>query len=301
MVTSAKEIMNKLARESSLLKIVDGEMQKNLQGILLAMLDDVHTVCVKNHIKYSLCGGTLLGAVRHKGFIPWDDDIDIMMPRSDWEHFKGIFEKELGKEYILEAPNYVDKDCKVTWGKIYKKGTTLMEIQDLKTPYCNGIFLDIFIMENVSDSKFIRAIDAKVSDFMKGVATSMVYYKYPNDLLDAFYGSTPESKRYYQMRRFLGFLFSWCSHKRWCSWFDRYVSRHKEGQYTTVPTGRKNYIGEMLPNGYFATTVPIEFSGHTFYAFRDWEITLLNLYGKSYMQLPPEDKRERHFVYKLEF
>lgn len=298
---SAKDIMAQLAEESTQLYEIADDIRIRLQDVLKTMLDDIHEVCIKHNIKYSLAGGTLLGAIRHKGFIPWDDDIDIVMPRRDWEMFKNVFYNELGEKYELEAPGYGDKDTKVTWGKIYKLGTTLMEIQDINVPYCKGIFVDVFILENVSNNRFVFMIDSVISDFLKGVATSMIYYKYPNIILDSFFGKTWTSRCYYLLRRFLGFVFSWCSHKRFCEFFDWFVSRHSEGKYVTVPTGRKNYKGELLDRRIVDSLQMVEFDNRCYCAFSDTDAILRNLYGDSYMIIPPENKRERHFVYKINF
>ena len=302
MPKSAKQVMNDLAKETNLLEEVSGENRTKLQQTLLLMMRDIHNVCVKHEIWYSLVGGSCLGAIRHKGFIPWDDDIDISMLREDWERFKLCFDEELGEKYVMEAPRYGNKDCKTTWAKIYKKGTILEEIQDVNVPYDKGIFIDIFFYENVSDNKVVRKIDAAISNFLKGVATSIVYYKYPNELMMKFYGATPETKRYYRLRRALGFCFSFISHKDFCSMYDRFVSRHhKVGSYITAPTGRKNYMGELLQRSWWKPMELVQFENAEFFILAGHDNYLKTLFGENYMQLPPEEKRERHFVVRMKF
>lgn len=299
---SAKEIMNNLALKSNCLMEVDQDMRNHLQDVLVEMMQDIHNVCIKREIGYALVGGSCLGAVRHQGFIPWDDDIDISMLREDWEKFRSCFDEELGEKYVMEAPQYGNKDCKTTWAKVYKKKTVLQEIMDVDTPYEQGIFIDIFFYENVSNNKIIRKIDACLSDFLKGVATSMVFYKYPNELMKQYYGATPQTKRYYNMRRFLGFLFSWMSHKRFCDCYDKFVSRHKTpSEYITAPTGRKNYMGEILQRKWWIPQKQVKFENTEFLVPADSHNYLLTLFGKNYMQLPPVEKREKHFIVKLKF
>lgn len=299
---SAKEIMNNLALKTNCLMEVDQDMRNHLQDVLVEMMQDIHNVCIKRKIGYALVGGSCLGAVRHQGFIPWDDDIDISMLREDWEKFRSCFDEELGEKYVMEAPQYGNKDCKTTWAKVYKKKTVLQEIMDVDTPYEQGIFIDIFFYENVSNNKIIRKIDACLSDFLKGVATSMVFYKYPNELMKQYYGATPQTKRYYNMRRFLGFLFSWMSHKRFCDCYDKFVSRHKSpSEYITAPTGRKNYMGELLQRKWWIPQKQVKFENTEFLVPADSHNYLLTLFGKNYMQLPPVEKREKHFIVKLKF
>lgn len=302
MAKSAKDVMNELARKSGLLKEITGEDRKKLQDTLVEMMQDIHAVCLKHKIGYALVGGSCLGAVRHEGFIPWDDDIDISMLREDWEKFKQCFDDELGGKYVMEAPRYGKKDCKTTWAKVYKKGSVLEEILDVNVPYEKGIFIDIFFYENVSENKLVRKFDACVSNFLKGVATSIVLYKYPNKLMKSFFDADPKTKRYYRMRRFLGLLFSFVSHKTFCSLFDRFVSRHHgRTTFITAPTGRKNYMGEILQRSWWCPQQLSKFENAEFFIPADSHNYLKTLFGESYMQLPPEDKRERHFVVKLGF
>lgn len=302
MYTSARSVMSSITNQSDLLVEIKGEQKAKLMEVLLEIMQDIHTMCVKNNIGYSMVGGTLLGAVRHKGFIPWDDDFDISMLREDFEKFKECFEKDLGDKYILEAPNYKNIESKTVFGKVHKKGTQLWEVQDVSVPFAKGIYIDIFIYDNVSANKLVRKIDGLISDFMKGVATSMVYYKYPSEIMTQYYGATSASKSYLKKRRFLGFLFSFIPHKTWVNWFDKFVSRHKKDTgIITAPTGRKYYNGEIIKKSWWKPFQLMPFEDKEFCAMNEPHKYLANLYGNDYMQLPPVDKRERHFCVKLDF
>lgn len=300
-MANARDLMNNIARQGGELHEVIGEERELLQTTLTNMLEDIHNACCANNVKYMMVGGTALGAVRHKGFIPWDDDIDIAMLREDWELFKKIFDGALGDKYILEGPNYGNKDTKNTFGKVYLKNSEMIELQHINAPYCNGIYIDIFVYVNMSDSDSVRARDAKITHFFNGVANSQIYYKYPNPVLKKFYSQTFKTYIYYLSRRFLGFMFSWTSHKSLCDWLDKYQSRHKLSESVTSPAGRKGYFGEILYRSEILPFVLTEFNGHQFYIMKNAHTYLKQLYGSSYMQLPPEDKREQHCVYKITF
>lgn len=298
---NARNIMNEISQSSSILHNVDGEERSHLQKTLLSILKDVHNVCVNNGINYFLVGGTALGAVRHKGFIPWDDDIDIAMLREDWEKFKAIFQQNLGNKYDLEGPNYDNKDTKAVFGKVYLKNSELIEIQHIDTPFINGIYIDIFIFDNIAKNKIIRYLDSKIITLLNGVASSQIYYKYPNQYLKEFYSNSLSTKIYYWGRKTLGFLFSWLPHKSLSNFIDRYQSRHPISLYVTAPAGRKGYIGEVLSRNEIVPLKKIKFEDGEFLTLNNTEKYLHQLYGKDYMELPPENKRERHCVYKLTF
>jgi len=299
---SARGVMNRVAKQSNTLIEIKGNLRDKLTSTLLEMMQDVHDACVSNHIEYALVGGSALGAVRHGGFIPWDDDIDISMYRSDFERFKEIFEPVLGEKYIFEAPNYKNKESKAVWGRVYKKGTTLWEVHDVNLPFERAIYIDVFIYDNVSKNGVVRRFDAFISDFMKGVATSMLYYKYPSKELEDYYGANWKALLYFRLRRLLGFSFSFISHKRWVNMFDKFVSRHKsQTGIITAPTGRKYYLGEILKQNWWCPMKLVPFEDKFFYVPAEPDSYLRNLFGDSYMELPPENKRERHFCVKLDF
>jgi len=298
----ARDVMGSLAASSSILQEVKEEDLSKLKAVLLQMMQDIHAVCMARNIHYSLFAGSVLGAVRHQGYIPWDDDIDLLIPRNDWERFKEIFETDLGDKYTLEAPNYGGKDTKTYFGKVYLKGTTLLELTDVESPFDKGIWIDFFILENVSGSPVVRWFDAVVSDSMRVISTCQQYYLYPNKLINEYMGATTASKWYFRARKFVGFCFSFVSHRRFVALYDRFVSRHKkQGSLVTVPAGRRFYRGEMLPASLFTSYHLMKFEDKEFLTVADAPAFCRCLFGDTYMQLPPPEKRERHFYVKLDF
>ena len=112
--------------------IFDTDIQHKVWDVEQEILDVVVDVCDKNNLKYSLAYGTLIGAVRHKGFIPWDDDIDIMMPREDYEKLRKIWNGVAPKGYILQD-HYTDLDYPNNFIKIRKDNTTFIQNEEEKS------------------------------------------------------------------------------------------------------------------------------------------------------------------------
>lgn len=129
---------------------------KAVQKIMLEMLELVHEICVKNDINYWLHGGTLLGCIRHNGFIPWDDDCDIAMPRKDYEKFLSIAQQLLPPEMFLQTKE-TDKQYPLNFAKIRKLGTKIIEMGETGDElYNQGIFIDIFPFDYYSKEWFIK-------------------------------------------------------------------------------------------------------------------------------------------------
>lgn len=121
-----------------------------LQSMLLDMFRYFHSFCEEKHLTYYALGGTTLGAVRHQGFIPWDDDIDVGMPRKDYERFISMKEEFRSSRYLLEAPDQKNK-AGYLYCKIYDTATLLIENQHYQE--AKGIYLDVFPLDGIGQSR----------------------------------------------------------------------------------------------------------------------------------------------------
>lgn len=124
---------------------------KELQTRELEILQFFHNFCEQHNLRYSLYAGSLIGAVRHKGFIPWDDDIDVAMPRKDYMRLIELYKAIGFGKYKLSSP-YTEPDCPITFGKIYETDTLKMS-EEVKRKYCRyGADIDIFPFDYASES-----------------------------------------------------------------------------------------------------------------------------------------------------
>lgn len=123
--------------------------EENIKLHLKEMLFWFHSFCEENKIRYYALGGTLLGALRHKGFIPWDDDVDIGVPRPDYEKLISSI-KNNSERYVLESPNDNADDFFYPYAKLYDTRTTAVEHNKYKTK--RGIYLDIFPIDGIGNT-----------------------------------------------------------------------------------------------------------------------------------------------------
>lgn len=127
---------------------------KKLWAVELDLLAEFDRVCKKHGLTYFADGGTLLGAVRHQGFIPWDDDVDVIMYREDYEKLAQVAEQEFRHPYFFQSP-HTDPGLVTGGSKLRNSNTTLISDFDHKRPFRNkGIFIDIFILDNLPDGAF---------------------------------------------------------------------------------------------------------------------------------------------------
>lgn len=125
---------------------MEKEILRRVQLEQLEILKEIHRVCTENDIQYFLDSGTLIGAVRHKGFIPWDDDLDIGMLRSDYEKFCKIAPKKLNEKYSWQSWKN-DKDYALPFGKVRRNNTIYIEEKSGKLKNC-GFYVDVFPYDN---------------------------------------------------------------------------------------------------------------------------------------------------------
>lgn len=268
---------------------MDDYTLRKLQLTELDILIEIDKICRKNNINYFLIGGTLLGAVRHKGFIPWDDDIDIGMLRSDYEKFVDlcINKKVLGKKYFLHC-NESDEDYFIPFIKVKKNNTTFAErtIDGIDTH--KGIYLDIFPYDNVpKQDSFKQKIQAII---VRNIHYA-IYVKYHVYKL--------KDKRRKVFTWFLTLLPSKIL-KKLNNYFSTMFENKSNNKYIVSLAGSSPYYEETLLKEKLFPLKEIEFENHKFFAFKENDYYLSQLYG-DYMKLPPEEDRKNHDPICIDF
>lgn len=282
---------------SDILVEIDEDTRTRLQHVLIEMYQDIYQVCSKYGITPFLIAGSALGAIRHKGFIPWDDDLDIGMTRDDYERFIPAYEKELSDRYVLNAPNY-SANPKTRFAKIMKKGTIFKDISDTDDPETNGIFIDIFVFENVPRNKFIRKIKGTYANALMFISTQVYLTQNNNKYFEELYSRAGKSN--YTTRMTIGKIFSFRSAERWFSRVDKASQYSKKtGLYGSVK-GRRHYFCPYFEEKDMFPPKMVDFSGTQVPVFHDIEGYLTRNFG-DYMKIPPVEKRERHFIREIQF
>lgn len=276
--------------QSKILHKMSDEELLELQSFLVKIYDDLACVCERHNITPILAYGSALGAVRHQGFIPWDDDLDLFMTRRDFEKFKQIFKEELSDKYELCAPNYGNpKRC---FAKITAKNTVFLDISNIGSNLPSGIFVDIFIIENLNKSPIARIIKKYIANFMLYISSSVYTYQYRSKNEREYMEQTKVSKINYQLRLGIGLFFSIFSYSTWANWFDKFVQCKKETGYVHIPTAEYDWNG--FDSKLFFPLISVSFHGRVVYIHNGYDSIFKKYYG-DYMKLPPLEERGHHY------
>ena len=276
---------------------LDNNQLAILQEELLKMFTDLKNVFDKYDIKYMMSGGSLLGTVRHKGFIPWDDDIDLMMTRKEFGRFRDLFMKELGDKYIqaepLSDPLYFSK-----MPKVFKKNTVYIEIPTAGLDAFHMMFIDIFIIENIPKSGIYRNLISFVYNISFKGSSFCLDYLYPSPVIEEKMKTNKELSKYYKFRRMIGFFFSHIGGiKFYLTLLNKLASKFDETGWKGVPSAI-SYEREVFQDEVFTDISKGTFCGVEVNIPTHFDTYLKNLYG-DYVKLPPLEQREIHGVYKI--
>lgn len=290
---SSKALYSRCFKEYEL----HGKKLKELQDSLFVMFLDIKRVFELYNIKYMLSGGTLLGAIRHGGFIPWDDDIDLMMVRDEYSKFKEVFATELSDKYELVEP-LQDEYVVCKQPKIYKKDTVYVEIPTAGIPEHGKVFIDLFIIENVPAPGIRRKLRAKIYNFAYKAASVCADYTYPSPVIEEKAKSDSELAKYYFFRKRLGSFFAHLGGLKFYLSICNYLGNgRKKTGWMGIPSGI-DYEKEIVPAEVFENLTTGTFCGYEVSIPINYDVYLRNLYG-DYMQIPPENKREYHAAYRI--
>ena len=267
-----------------------------MQVVSFDMLKDIVAICEENHFVYHLTGGSALGAIRHKGFIPWDDDLDIDMARKDIQKFLQIIEKEYGDKYWIHTPYSSEKFCMPCY-QLRRKDTIFQTCYDVSEEQC-GIAVDIPIMENIPDNVFFRKIHGLGSLMFGLIVSCRRFYKNRKFMLEMSAGLS-ETQKVFKTKIAIGFFFSFLPLNTWTRLLDKWngLCKNQNTKMVSVPTGRKHYFGEIYQRNEFYETTEAVFEGIKVKVPKEYDKYLRHMYG-DYMEIPPKEKREQHVVLK---
>lgn len=251
----------------------------DIQKIMLEMMADIDRVCQKNGIKYILDGGSMLGAVRHKGFIPWDDDLDIAMLRDDYIRFTEIANKELKDKYCFQCLENT-KEYPYNFGKVFCKDTLFMEHFTSKLDMCHGIYIDIFPMDYV-DVLNNRKLVIKRSLVSKYTQIRYMKLKITKGTL---------------IKRLISALIPLGLSNKLCLKNMMYHYKKSDHVQKLCHYGKnKPPISTTL----FTDTIMVPFGNYEFPIPREYDKFLCERYG-DYMQLPPQsEQRPLHHIVEV--
>lgn len=220
------------------------------------------------------------------------------MTRDDISILLSVFDTELSDKYVIQAPNS-KYECSNNFLKLRKKHTQLVEMDTVKLTTHRGIYIDIFPLDYAPNNEKIALLKAKVVDFLAIMGVSQFMYKNKNEIVERFYHSSEKGKKNYSMRLKVGKLASFMPYEKWYNLFDMF-SRGKKSEYITVPSGRGHYMKERLKENVFLPFSVGLFEGRKVGLPNNPDAYLKNLYG-NYMSIPPIEKRERHYIVKINF
>ena len=249
---------------------------ESIQQTMLEMLILFDSICRENGIHYTLHGGTLLGAVRHKGFIPWDDDLDVLMTRNDFNKFCSVWERIKPKGYFLQTKE-IEEAYTRSFAKIRKENSLFLQDDENPDAIHTGIFIDIFPADRIPSGK-IRFGIFRLTCYLNQLFTREFV--------------PPKSKGIVKIGSV--FLLKVTSHTfrmRIRSGLLRYLTRLKDDselQWAVLETPRT--VLRHFPKDFFDSYTKIEFEGCVKKKKKKWDI-LLKMWFGDYMTLPPEEDR----------
>lgn len=257
---------------------------KALQKQELEILCELRRICTKYELTYYITAGTLLGAVRHKGFIPWDDDIDIAMPLKDFKKFSRLCRTELAEQYFFQD-HRSEKQYPFHFAKIRKNNTIVNDPFLAKLNIHKGLYIDIFPLVKCPRNKNAAKLYFKLIELI----TYAIIAKYDKDLICGY------KKRIvvlcFKILKSMPKSFLISIRDMICNITELFCSKER----VCTVSGAHGYPREAFRRDWFEKSVLLSFEGEEFCAPSGWNEFLVNMYG-DYMTPPEENEKVGHFI-----
>lgn len=257
----------------------DDPILARLQREQLDILIKIDELCRKHNITYFLMSGSLLGAARHRGFIPWDDDIDIAVPRADFERLEQLSQQDFPPSLFFQTEK-LDRDYHLLFGKVRKKGTHIDDPIWGNMGKGSGIYIDIFPLDQASDKPFLQK---KSIQYIAGL----------DYMLRLRYAVCKVEKRSFKQRilSLITPLFPTGALHKLQKIGISVSSRLGSGKFLCSLGGIYGYPKEVFLTEDLFPPKELTFEGRQFFVPNNWERILRDLYGE-YELLPPEQERK---------
>ena len=277
---------------------LNGDLLRKYQRYLLGIAEDIISVCEEENISYHLTGGSALGAVRHGGFIPWDDDMDIDILGSDFDRFEKAFLARFSDKYWLHT--YKKHNYGILVSRVRLKNSVFRAREDSDNDEC-GFFVDLIRIENTFNNPVLRFMHGMDCMGMGFLLSCRNYCHNRKNILEMA-GDNKRLLKILKIKIFIGRLISFRSLDKWAAKTQRCYSRCKNNRstYVSVPAGRRHYFGELYRRADFVESSRVSFEGHMWNVPRDYDAYLRNMYG-DYRKLPAPEEREEHVILELQF
>lgn len=265
-----------------LMKVINDSLA-HLQKLELEILIEFDKFCQNNNLKYYLAEGTLLGAVRHKGFIPWDDDIDVMMPREDYEKFLKLAIKKFNKNYKIQCIQTEPKYWVIASKIRMLKDTGYVQNDVLKMTDNAGVYIDIFPLDYLPE---IYSKEIAFNFKMIRLLRRMLWLK------------TGFSKKKSLRNKILKFFANFISVEKYHELIKKRMTKYNNRPHKYIVNYGSYYpLSKLIiPAHVYGEGKYLDFENYKFLVPNDYDYILTNVYG-DYMQLPPENKRKHKHTF----
>lgn len=256
--------------------LTDDELGK-LQRIETEMLVEIDRICRKNNIEYSLDGGSLIGAVRDKGFIPWDDDADIAMTREQYKRFKEACKTDLDTERFFFQDNDTDPYYRWGYSKMRRNGTRQVTENQEHFKTHDGVFLDIFIYDNTPDNYVWRRIHRFLCYCIRKIQYSEI---------GKLHAKSKFMRAWYKLINHIPVKYTF----KWIEFISGITNRKKTelSTHMTFPHAARCKYG--FPSECFDGYIDVDFEGYKLRAFKKYDLYLTTLYGDYMTPHTPEER-----------